>query len=29
MKAKVKDTEEIVEVKFCAHPNPAVDETYW
>lgn len=29
MKAKVKDTGEIVEVKFCTHPNPAVDETYW
>ena len=29
MKAKVKDTGEIVEVKFSTHPNPAVDETYW
>ena len=29
MKAKVKDTGEIVEVKFNTHPNPAVDETYW
>lgn len=29
MKAKVKDTGEIVDVKFAIHPNPAVDETYW
>ena len=29
MKAKVKDTGEIVEVKFNTHPNPAIDETYW
>ena len=29
MKAKVKDTGEIVDVKFTTHPNPAVDETYW
>lgn len=29
MKAKVKDTGEIVDVKFSIHPNPAVDETYW
>lgn len=29
MKAKVKDTGEIVEVKFSTHPNPAIDETYW
>lgn len=29
MKAKVKDTGEVVEVKFTTHPNPAVDETYW
>ena len=29
MKAKVKDTGEIVEVKFSTHPNPAVDGTYW
>lgn len=29
MKAKVKDTGEIVDVKFATHPNPAVDETYW
>ena len=29
MKAKVKDTGEIVDVKFAVHPNPAVNETYW
>lgn len=29
MKAKVKDTGEIVDVKFATHPNPAVEETYW
>lgn len=29
MKAKVRDTGEIVDVKFSTHPNPAVDETYW
>lgn len=29
MKAKVKDTGEIVDVKFATHPNPAIDETYW
>ena len=29
MKAKVKDTGEIVDVKFSTHPNPSVDETYW
>ena len=29
MKAKVKDTGEIVDVKFEVHPNPAVDETFW
>lgn len=29
MKAKVKDTGEIVEVKFSTRPNPAIDETYW
>lgn len=29
MKAKVKDTGEIVDVKFSTHPNPAVDEVYW
>lgn len=29
MKAKVKDTGEIVDVKFSIHPNPSVDETYW
>ena len=29
MKAKVKDTGEVVDVKFAVHPNPAVYETYW
>lgn len=29
MKAKVKDTGEIVDVKFTTHHNPAVEETYW
>ena len=29
MKAIVKDTGEIVDVKFDVHPNPAVEETYW
>lgn len=29
MKAKIKDTGEIIDVKFGLHPNPAVDETYW
>lgn len=29
MKAKVKDTGEIVDVKFTTHPNPTVEETYW
>lgn len=29
MKAKVKDTGEIIDVNFTTHPNPAVDETYW
>lgn len=29
MKAKVKDTGEIVDVKFVVHPNPNVDVTYW
>lgn len=29
MKAKVKDTGEIVDVKFSTHPNPSVDDTYW
>jgi len=29
MKAKVKDTGKIVEVKFSLHPNPAVGEAYW
>ena len=29
MKAKVKDTGEIVDVKFSTHPNPDVADTYW
>lgn len=29
MKAKVKDTGEIVDVKFVVHPNPNIDVTYW
>lgn len=29
MKARVRATGEIVDVKFAVHPNPAVDETYW
>ena len=29
MKARVRATGEIVDVKFSTHPNPAVDETYW
>ena len=29
MKARVKDTGEIVDVRFSIHPNPAIDETYW
>lgn len=29
MKAKVKDTGEIVDVKFAVHPNPDIDDTYW
>lgn len=29
MKAKIKETGEIVDVKFSVHPNPTVDETYW
>ena len=29
MKAKVKDTGEIVDVKFAVHSNPDVDDTYW
>ena len=28
MKAKVKDTGEVVDVKFAVHPNPAVEESY-
>ena len=29
MKARIKETGEIINVKFSVHPNPAVDETYW
>lgn len=29
MKAKIKDTGEIIDVKFGLHPNPTVDETFW
>ncbi len=29
MKAKVKDTGEIVDVRFAIHPNHDVDDTYW
>lgn len=29
MKAKVRDTGEIVDVKFAIHPNPDVEDTYW
>ena len=29
MKARIKDTGEIIDVKFGLHPNPAVVETYW
>lgn len=29
MKAKVKDTGEIVDVRFAIHPNPDVADTYW
>lgn len=29
MKARVRATGEIVDVKFSTHPNPAIDETYW
>lgn len=29
MKAKVKDTGEVVDVKFAIHPNPDVEDTYW
>lgn len=29
MKARIKETGEIVDVKFSVHPNPAVEETYW
>lgn len=29
MKARVRATGEIVDVKFSTHPNPVIDETYW
>lgn len=29
MKARIRATGEIVDVKFSTHPNPAIDETYW
>lgn len=29
MKARVKETGEIIDVKFSIHPNPAVDKTFW
>lgn len=29
MKAKVRDTGEIIDVKFSLHPNPAIQDTYW
>lgn len=29
MRARVKDTGDIVNVVFTTHPNPAVDEVYW
>lgn len=29
MKARIKETGEIIDVKFSVHPNPAVDETFW
>lgn len=29
MKARVKDTGDIVNVVFTTHPNPAVDDVYW
>lgn len=29
MKARVKDTGDIVNVVFTTHPTPAVDEVYW
>lgn len=29
MKAKVKDTGEIVDVRLAIHPNPDVADTYW
>ena len=29
MKAKVKDTGDIINVVFITHPNPAINVTYW
>ena len=29
MKARIKDTGEVINVTFATHPNPAVDDTYW
>ena len=29
MKARVKSTGEIVDVKFSLHPNPAIQDSYW
>lgn len=29
MKARVKDTGDIINVVFTTHPNPGVDEVYW
>ncbi len=29
MKARVRDTGEIIDVKFSLHPNPAIQDTYW
>lgn len=29
MKARVRDTGEIIDVKFHIHPNPAIQDTYW
>lgn len=29
MKVRVRDTGEIIDVKFTLHPNPAIQDTYW
>ena len=29
MKASVRDTGGIIDVKFSLHPNPAIQDTYW